>query len=121
MKKIADWENFYLDWLSEADRDKLCVLHYENVKDQLPTALRKILIFLHIPLDEGRFQCTLEHSEGSFHRSSNKSDTALEAIGSDPFTEQQKNLIRKAILNVNQALINHGKESLPLDKYEFLA
>ena len=144
--KINSWENFYLDWLEEARDEDILVLHFENLQSSLLDSLEQIRNYinrlspLHQSKDEGRNRmiCTLKHSEGKFHRTDNPDEiedentqikrhskykklaSAHNDLGDeDPFTPEQKDLIKKSIHRVSLALEMKGKKPLPLHKYQF--
>ena len=44
------------------------VLHYENLIQNLPGGLGKIVEYLSLPLDKRRLECTIKHNFKTFHR-----------------------------------------------------
>ena len=117
--KIKSWELFYTDWLTTPGVTTN-VVHFENLKDALRWNLLKVLDFLNLQPDSQRLQCLFRHEEGFFHRKNNTKVASKSSMMKDPYTNEQKRKIRAAIKKVNQALIQAGKESMPLHKYEFL-
>ncbi|KAK4300816.1 hypothetical protein Pmani_027007 [Petrolisthes manimaculis] len=112
--KIRLWRNFYTDWTSLTHPHNIHIIHYENVKDNLVGEMWKILTFLNIQPDPGRLQCLANNADGLFKRKPSKSVP----LDFNPFTQELKDIVYKAIDDVNSALEVAGKEMLPLDKYE---
>lgn len=112
--KTRLWRNFYIAWLTLTDHHDIHVTHYEHVKDNPVGEMWKILNFLDIQPDPERLQCLAKNTDGLFKRKPFKS-LPLEV---NPFTDELKDLIYKAIDEVNDALAAAGKDTLPLDKYE---
>ncbi|KAK3851335.1 hypothetical protein Pcinc_042009 [Petrolisthes cinctipes] len=112
--KIRLWRDFYIDWTSLTDPHNIHITHYENVRDNLVGEMWKILNYLNIQPDPGRLQCLANNADGLFKRKPSKSVP----LDFNPFTQELKDLVYKAIDDVNSALEVAGKEMLPLDKYE---
>ncbi len=124
-KKIAAWENFYLDWL-ETPATELLVVHYEDLRDNLEEVLSGVLDFLDVEAEEGRLMCTIKQSEGEFHRKREKAEAEGEEKDNkkpppkDPYTAEQRALVRDAIVRVDKAFRENGHDPLPTDKYELM-
>lgn len=93
---LLDWDRFFrgnlrtwqltnLDWI-RSFKGPLHIVMYNQLRDNLGPTLRSLVQFLDLPLDEAAIQCTIEHSEGLYHRRS-CSD------GFDPFTDSMKKQI----------------------------
>ena len=114
--KIQSWEDFYLDWLEEADPDNIHVIFFELISENLKDVLLDIVEFLDInDPSERRLDCVMKHSEGKFHRERDKS----RELNEDPFSTEQRERIKLSISKVNSALISKGKPELPIRKYEY--
>ena len=74
-------------WLSEFSKP-VHVVHYERLKADLAGELRKLHAFLNLEVDESSIQCTVQNSEGKFHRMHPKND-------SDRFTADMKESLFK--------------------------
>ena len=48
------------------------MVHYENVKTDVLTEMRKILNFFNMPISEERLKCLFKHKDGLFHREPTK-------------------------------------------------
>ena len=70
------------------------MVHYENVKTDILTEMRKILNFFNMPIREERLECLFKHKDGLFHREPTKTPEVV------PFNPE----IRKGIY-VSFALI----------------
>ena len=70
------------------------MVHYENVKTDVLTEMRKILNFFNMPISEERLKCLFKHKDGLFHREPTKTPEVV------PFNPE----IRKGIY-VSFALI----------------
>jgi hypothetical protein len=57
------------------------VVHYENVKTDILTEMRKILNFFNMPIREERLECLFKHKDGLFHREPTKTP---EVVPFDP-------------------------------------
>jgi len=111
--KTESWLNFYSDWLETSQPENILVIHYENIKINLRHSLRRILDFLSLEEDEGRLRCTVEHNTGLFKRDHQK------ATIDDPYTEEQKHLVKDNINKLNARLKQRGKETLPTHLYNY--
>ncbi|XP_076062905.1 uncharacterized protein LOC143037994 isoform X2 [Oratosquilla oratoria] len=112
--KIGLWKDFYIDWLTYSKPERLHVINYENLKNNLAEEMKKALKFLKVPIDEKRLRCIQEHSDGLFKRKPPKNNP----LDFDPFTLELKNIVYTAIDEVNRALLSHNKNTLPLELYE---
>ena len=121
--KVKHWEYFYTDWIQSADTNIL-VIHFENLVDNLEWNLLRVSDFLDLETDPKRLACVLRNAEGQFHRRPKNSAAAnatLSQIIKDPFSEDQKHMIREAISRVDLALKSASLEAIPIHKYDFFA
>ena len=90
------------------------MVHYENVKTDVLTEMRKILNFFNMPISEERLKCLFKHKDGLFHREPTKTPEVV------PFNPE----IRKGIY-VSFALIPHlllistGFFKYPFQNFQF--
>ena len=56
-------------------------MHYENLKFDVLTEMRKILNFFDMPISEKRLECLLKHKDGLFHREPTKSPEVSAGLG----------------------------------------
>ena len=54
------WENVK-SWWDIQDLPNMYLLHYQNLKDDMPGEIRNIAAFLDIPIDEDKWESILEH------------------------------------------------------------
>ena len=66
LRQILQWEDDMYSWIPNIRRGG--VLHYENLIQNLPGELRKIVQYLSLPLDKRRYECTIKHNFKTFHR-----------------------------------------------------
>ena len=110
MHGISRWREIIQDWLSLGQ--EIYLIFYENLRDEPVEEIRKLLIYLNIPVNEGRLDCIRRHSSGSFHRTVHQQES--------PFTEEQDKLIREAIAVANSMIKQKTGMELPLAKYTFI-
>ena len=108
LENLNIWKTTIEDWITVGE---VHVVHYENVLEERMMEIEKILQFLQITIQEWRLSCVKYCSMDMYLR---KNGTQSE---SSPFSNWLKVHVWETILEVNDMLINHGHESLPLDKY----
>jgi aryl sulfotransferase len=54
------WENTR-SWWEIRDQPNVMMLHFENLKKDMPGEIRRVAEFLEIPVDENRWEAILEH------------------------------------------------------------
>lgn len=86
MGNLRTWQLTNLDWM-RSFKGPFHIVLYDQLRNDLGPTLRTLVQFLDLPLDEAAIQCTIEHSEGLYHRKSCSDD------GFDPFTESMKKQI----------------------------
>lgn len=61
--QTSKWLDMATNWTMHSSPDKVLVVHYENLKTDLKSELRKILTFLNLPVDDERcervYSCVL--------------------------------------------------------------
>ena len=135
------WEEFHLKWLEEGNDIMIVIFEHLTNKELLHQTLDEISTFLNFASDENRLMCTINHSEGRFHRKEkcirkkrvvaaavraknvSKDDVVSSSAFTndnvnDIFTGQQKRKINQAIKNVNDAIVKRDLTPLPIDDYE---
>ena len=78
LNKALSWTNTNLDWL--LFKRKLHVLFYEDLLDNLPEEMRRIIEFLDLDIDEQSFECMLRQRDGIYKRRKRN-------LTFDPFTK----------------------------------
>lgn len=113
------WLDMATNWTVFSTPEQVLVIHYENVKHDLLSEMRKILNFLHLPVDELRLQCLEKYKKGLFRRK--EIVTKKEEKGNViPFSKEIRSSMDKLVDHLNQhILIKRGYESIPLDKYKY--
>jgi len=111
--ETSAWLSMALNWTMSSHPDKLLVLHYEEVKNDLETQMRKTLQFLGVEIDPGRLSCLLKHRNGFFRRKSNEKPEKL------PFSASLRSEMDQLIENLNKVLSGRGYPQLPLELYKF--
>merc|ERR1719232_1197865 len=102
------------NWTIHSDSQKVLVVHYENVKNNLIHEMRRILAFFHLPIDEDRLQCLAQNKDGLFQRDPSKAPEVV------PFNVEMRAEMDRLIDHVNQKiLIKRGYDPMPLDLYSF--
>ena len=62
---IQSWEQFYLDWLTEASH--IMLIYYEKLQsDELRSTLTDTVSFMNMTINNNRLDCTIKHSNISF-------------------------------------------------------
>ena len=135
------WEEFHLKWLEEGNDIMIVIFEHLTNKELLHQTLDEISTFLNFASDENRLMCTINHSEGRFHRKEKcirkkrvvaaavraKNVSKDDVVSSssftndnvnDIFTSQQKRKINQAIKNVNDAIVKRDLTPLPIDDYK---
>ena len=87
------------------------VVHFENVLEERMVEIEKILQFLQITIQEWRLSCVKYCSMDMYLRKNGTQSVT------SPYSNWLKVHVWETILEVNDMLINHGHESLTLDKY----
>ena len=103
-----------MDWLNECEEKDVHITHYEFLSKSPVEEIRKILIFLGLPVDEDRLECIKESSDGLFKRKPSKHVP----LDMNPYNAELKNIIYEAIDELNLVLEKKGKPRLPISLYE---
>jgi len=111
--ETSAWLGMAVNWTRSSEPDKLLVVHYEEVKTDLESQMRKILQFLGVEVDQKRLSCLSKHRNGFFHRKFNEKPEKL------PFSAPLRNQMDHLIENLNTFLIRRGYTPLPLALYNF--
>ncbi|XP_042210449.1 WSCD family member AAEL009094-like [Homarus americanus] len=93
--KALAWMNTTLDWL-KFDRP-LHLVFYEDLLDNLPEEMRRILEFLDLEVSDSNFDCMLRHQDGIYKR-------RRRPLNFDPFTPKLRKLVDKCKRLVDQAV-----------------
>lgn len=104
--KVISWTNTNLDWLRY--EGPLHVLFYEDLLDNLPEEMRRIIEFLDLDVDEESFDCMMLHKDGIYKR-------RKRILNFDPYTASLKNLVNYCKNIVDKAV----KEFLGGNNMEF--
>ncbi|XP_045600125.2 uncharacterized protein [Procambarus clarkii] len=114
MLKIGLWKDFYVDWLSLCQPVNIHVTYYEHLKENPVEEMEKIMHYLKLPIDNNRLYCVGSNTDGLFKRKPSKNVP----LDFNPFTRELKDIVYKAIAEVDSVLKKTGKDGLPLSKYE---
>ena len=92
----------------------MLVVHYENVKFDVLTEMRKILNFFDMPISEKRLECLFKHKDGLFHREPTKSPDVV------PFNKEIRSAMDNVISHVNENILKkRGYDPMPTYLYNF--
>ena len=83
------WRKFHDLMIRRYSKDKTCILRYENLVLDVIHEILPCLEFLGFGLDPKQVECILEKREGKYHRTNNMSQTELNEIFSQTFTEKE--------------------------------
>ncbi|KAA0197950.1 hypothetical protein HAZT_HAZT000570, partial [Hyalella azteca] len=106
--KAISWTNTNLDWLQF--KGPLHILFYEDLLDNLPQEIRKILEFLDIEVDDQSFDCMMRHSDGIYKRRKRN-------LSFNPYTLDLKNLIDYCKKIVDAAVKAYFTNSANIDDF----
>ncbi|XP_071824633.1 sialate:O-sulfotransferase 1-like isoform X2 [Apostichopus japonicus] len=91
--QLRRWQNIVSNITANfANNDRLLMVHFQDLKGDLRTELKRIVEFLELPLNEDRLICTLKNQEGQFH-------LPHQALPFNPFNAAQQKLIKAAMTN----------------------
>ena len=88
-----------------------CAINLQDLKEDQPANLKRLLDHLKIETDEGRLRCIEKHSGESFHRKKHQEE--------DPYSEELHKILDGNILTANKLLRENTGIELPLEKYEY--
>ena len=86
-------------------------INLQELTEDPISEMRKLLNYLHFPVDEERLECIDKHSSGSFHRVHHQSE--------DPWSHELHQMFDDTIDVANKMLIEKIGRSLPLTKYQY--
>ena len=89
------WMNTTLDWLMF--QGPVHLVFYEDLLDNLPEEMRRILEFLDITIEEKDFACMLRYKDGIYKR-------RKRTLPFDPFSDSLKKWIEKCRAIVDKAI-----------------
>lgn len=95
-RQVQSWNKTIFGWRDDFE-GPLCILYYDDLKENVEESLRKVLNFAGFPIDEKLLKCAVERREGIPKRK--KSDLKF-----DPFTAEMKEMINKQKLFVFKEL-----------------
>jgi len=70
------WENV-AGWWAARDLPNLMLLHFEELRADLPGQMRRIAVYLDIPIDEARFPAMVEHCSFAWMKANATKSTPL--------------------------------------------
>lgn len=82
--KAISWMNTTLDWLKFDG--PLHLVFYEDLLDNLPEEMRRILEFLDLEVSESNFDCMMRHQDGIYKR-------RKRPLSFDPYTPKMRALV----------------------------
>ena len=89
------------------------MIHYEHLREDPISQVRKILRFLDIEEDPERLKCLSKFKNGFFQR---KSKPKLSDV---PFSSGLRAAIDNIIINLNKVLVKRGYPQLPTETYNY--
>ncbi|XP_064101521.1 WSCD family member AGAP003962-like [Macrobrachium rosenbergii] len=95
MNKALAWMNTTLDWLKF--EGPLHLVFYEDLIDNLPEEMRRILEFLDLEVSESNFDCMIRHQDGIYKR-------RKRPLNFDPFTPKLRALVDRCKRLVDRAV-----------------
>lgn len=93
--KVLAWMNTTLDWLKF--EGPLHLVFYEDLLDNLPEEMRRILEFLDLDVSESNFDCMMRHLDGIYKR-------RKRPLSFDPFTPKLRALVDRCKQLVERAV-----------------
>lgn len=106
MKNYAPWwASHTLDWLKYGK--KVQVVHFEDLKRDLFSWLKGMVIFLGLEVSEDRLLCVEGQKDGNFKRS------GLRKLEYDPYTPEMRATIDRLIKTVDTALRKRNLSGVP--------
>merc|ERR1719273_141474 len=70
--QTSKWLDMASNWTIHSTHRDVLVVHYENVRHDTASEMRKILQFFNMPVNEARLECLMKHKNGLFHREASK-------------------------------------------------
>ena len=141
LKPYRDFETFFADWLDQAswyrnvaswwpqrNRDNLLWLRFEDMKQDLPVCIDRIVAFLGWSITPAQRTAAIEHS--SFAWMKQHADKFTRQLGSDEPVFRPGGFIRKGTVGDHkmqlseaqeQRILGKARELLPRDCLEFLS
>lgn len=99
------WASHTLDWLKYGK--KVQVVHFEDLKRDLFSHLKAMVIFLGLEVSEDRLLCVEGQKDGNFKRS------GLRKLDYDPYTPEMRATIDGLIKTVDTALRKRNLSGVP--------
>ncbi|XP_028852978.1 sialate:O-sulfotransferase 2 [Denticeps clupeoides] len=99
------WASHTLDWLKYGKR--VHVVHFEELKRDLFSQMKKMVVFLGLEVSEDRLLCVEGQKDGNFKRS------GLRKLEYDPYTNEMRASIDGFIRIVNMALKKRNMSGVP--------
>ncbi|TRY71302.1 hypothetical protein DNTS_002245 [Danionella cerebrum] len=101
------WASHTLDWLKYGK--KVQVVHFEDLKRDLFSQLKDMVIFLGLEVSEDRLLCVEGQKDGNFKRS------GLRKLDYDPYTAEMRSTIDELIKTVDTELRKRNLSGVPED------
>lgn len=101
------WASHTLDWLQYGKNVHL--VHFEELKRDLFTELKRMVVFLGLDVSEDRLLCVVGQKDGNFKRS------GLRKLEYDPYTPEMREAIDRLIHSVDVALKLRNLSGVPDD------
>jgi len=112
--QASKWLDMATNWTMHSSPKKVLVVHYENVKTDVLTEMRKILNFFNMPISEDRLKCLFKHKDGLFHREPTKTPEVV------PFNPEIRKAMDNVINHVNENILKkRGYDPMPTYLYNF--
>ena len=106
------WQWKLTRWLGvSGGAAKAIVVHYEDLRADLPGQLARLADFLRLRVDPGRLRCLLDNPYGMFQRSQRRRKPVF------PYLRNETAALEGAVCAVGEKLRDVFGVALPLDKY----
>ena len=116
---IHSWEQFYLDWLTEATH--IMLVYYEKLQsDELESTLSDTIAFMNMTIDNKRLDCTIKHSQGIFPRKEKciKKEDVQPKCNQSIYSRKHNIWINSAIRTVRSKVKKLGLDNSYMKNYE---
>ena len=107
--EIDRWLEVITDWVILSTN--LYIVHYENLLNNWQFELKNILKFLHLELNNTRFECTITAQQETSKRNKHK-------LSKNPFNARLTRKIEDTIISANSLLVKYGHQPLPMHLYK---
>ncbi|XP_049846131.1 WSC domain-containing protein 1-like [Schistocerca gregaria] len=112
------WRELAATWANYTHADEATLLHFERLRLEPSSELRRLLRFLRLAVDERRLACVLRHADGPFRRPPASSQQALFSAR-DPFSKKLHKILDQVIHDLDRTIQKRGWGRIPTHLYKF--